>query len=124
MDLELADRAGLGAHDSSLSLVAEAPCHAADRQGDVFDAHQSRGVPHPAHVADVHLVDRPRTLVGASWKSTLRSPGAGSAGLIAAQAHSRLMRTGCKLAAFAAEQSRAIQHLGAWSGEINPAGRE
>ena len=34
MDLELAGRAGLGAYDGSLGLVAEAPCHALDGQGD------------------------------------------------------------------------------------------
>src|SRR5882724_415235 len=32
MELELAGRAGLGAYDGSLGLVAEAPCHAPDSQ--------------------------------------------------------------------------------------------
>ena len=38
MDLKLAARAGLGAYDGSLSLVAEAPCDTPDGQGDVLDA--------------------------------------------------------------------------------------
>src|SRR5579885_3559865 len=57
MDLELASRAGLGAHNGSLSLVPEAPRYAADRQRDVFNALQPRGTPQPTHVADIHLVD-------------------------------------------------------------------
>ena len=75
MDLELAGRTGLGAYDGSLGLVAEAPCHALDGQGDVLDVCSgARG--HSQHMSPTSSrVNRSRTLCR----------------LIAAQAHARLV---------------------------------
>jgi hypothetical protein len=53
VDLELAGRTGLGAYYGFPGFVAEAPCHALDSQGDVFDAFQRCAAPRPTHVADI-----------------------------------------------------------------------
>src|SRR5262249_40083499 len=62
MDLELTIRIGLGAHDSVLGLVAVTPCHTTDGQRDALGAFNRRAVPLPAHVADIRLINGPRTL--------------------------------------------------------------
>src|SRR5579883_67754 len=45
VDLELAGLAGFGPYDRVLRLIAEAPRHAPDRQGDASDAFQGRTRP-------------------------------------------------------------------------------
>ena len=62
MDLDLTGRTGLGAYHGVLGLVAKTPRHTLNTQGDVLDACQRRAAPHPAHVANIHAVNRPRTL--------------------------------------------------------------
>src|SRR5580704_500551 len=94
MDLKLAGRAGLGAYDSALGLIAEAPCHALDGQGDVPDAPERRATPQPAHVPDVRRVNRSRAL--------RRLP--------AGQAHRWLVRARRKLAAVVWQERRGIEH--------------